>query len=250
MNFIVNFPLTRLRNNDYFQYMTDVKGLVTQATPAALNVEEEAVAFDNSFTALDEAINVDQGSVFTEKIQSADLRRDYTWTALNGRVKATLYSPIPEEVEAAKHLERVFNLYGGIRYLSLKEQTAAATNLNNDLKKPKMAVHCQTIGITPWVLAHEAENTAVNDLQNQRDSEKANRNYTKAKEVRVAFDEVYNALVNRINAMVTLRMATPVIENFIIEVNQKIKNLENQLAVRQGHGDSGEEEPSDSPVEE
>jgi hypothetical protein len=250
MNFIVNFPLTRLRNNDYFQYMTDVKGLVTQATPAALNVEEEAVAFDNSFTALDEAINVDQGSVFTEKIQGADLRRDYTWTALNGRVKATLYSPIPEEVEAAKHLERVFNLYGGIRYLSLKEQTAAATNLNNDLKKPKMAVHCQTIGITPWVLAHEAENTAVNDLQNQRDSEKANRNYTKAKEVRVAFDEVYNALVNRINAMVTLRMATPVIENFIIEVNQKIKNLENQLAVRQGHSDSGEEEPSDSPVDE
>lgn len=250
MNFIVNIPLTRLRNNDYFQYMTDVKGLVTQATPAALNVEEEAVAFDNSFTALDEAINVDQGSVFTEKIQGADLRRDYTWTALNGRVKATLYSPIPEEVEAAKHLERVFNLYGGIRYLSLKEQTAAATNLNNDLKKPKMAVHCQTIGITPWVLAHEAENTAVNDLQNQRDSEKANRNYTKAKEVRVAFDEVYNALVNRINAMVTLRMATPVIENFIIEVNQKIKNLENQLAVRQGHGDSGEEEPSDSPVDE
>jgi hypothetical protein len=134
--------------------------------------------------------------------------------------------------------------------LSLKEQTAAATNLNNDLKKPKMAVHCQTIGITPWVLAHEAENTAVNDLQNQRDSEKANRNYTKAKEVRVAFDEVYNALVNRINAMVTLRMATPVIDNFIIEVNQKIKNLENQLAVRQGHSDSGEEEPSDSPVDE
>nr|WP_321487600.1 hypothetical protein [uncultured Draconibacterium sp.] len=75
MNFIVNFPLTRLRNNDYFQYMTDVKGLVRQATPAALNVEEEAVEFDNSFTALDEAINVDQGSVFTEKIQSADLRR-------------------------------------------------------------------------------------------------------------------------------------------------------------------------------
>lgn len=250
MNFIVNIPLTRLRHNDYFQYMADVKGLVVQATPATLNVEEEAVAFDNSFTALDEAINVDQGSVFTEKIQDADHRRDNTWTALNARVKATLFSPIPEEVEAAKHLERVFNLYGNIRNLSLKEQTAAATNLNNDLKKPKMAVHCQTIGITPWVLAHEAENTAVNDLQNQRDSEKANRNFAKAKEVRVVFDEVYNALINRVNAMVTLRMATPEIENFIIEVNQKIKNLETQLAARQGRSDSGEEESSDTPAEE
>ena len=249
MNFIVNFPLTRLRNNDYFQFMADVKGLVTQATPVALNVEEEAVEFDNSFTELDEAINVDQGSVFTEKIQDADLRRDYTWTALNGRVKATLYSPIPDEVEAAKHLERVFNLYGGIRYLSLKEQTAAATNLNNDLKKPKMAAHCNTIGITPWVTAHEAENNAVNDLQNQRDSEKANRNAAKVKEVRLAFDEVYNKLVNRINAIVTMRMATAVTENFILEVNQKIKNLETQLAARQAHAASGEEEPSDTPTE-
>ncbi len=113
-----------------------------------------------------------------------------------------------------------------------------------------MAVHCETIGITPWVLAHEAENNTVNDLQNQRDSEKANRNTAKVKEVRLAFDEVYNALVNRINAIVTLRMATPEIGNFIIEVNQKIKNLETQLAARQGHSDNGEEEPSDTPVEE
>ncbi len=113
-----------------------------------------------------------------------------------------------------------------------------------------MAVHCETIGITPWVLAHEAENTAVNDLQNQRDSEKANRNFAKAKEVRLAFDKVYETLVNRVNAMVTLRMATPVIENFIIEVNQKIKNLENQLAARQGHSDSEDEEPADTAAEE
>ncbi|MCY1721942.1 DUF6261 family protein [Prolixibacteraceae bacterium Z1-6] len=250
MDFIETIPLTRLRNNDYFQFMADVKGLVAQATPTTLNVEEESVAFDNSFTELDEAINVDQGSIFTEKVQDADHKRDNTWTALNERVKATLFSPIPEEVEAAKHLERVFNLYGNIRSLSLKEQTAAATNLNNDLKKLKMAVHCETIGITPWVLAHETENTAVNDLQNQRDSEKANRNAAKVREVRLAFDEVYNKLVNRINAIVTMRMATAETENFILEVNQKIKNLETQLAARQAHAASGEEESSDTPTEE
>lgn len=250
MSYIDNIPLPRLRNNDYFQFMTDIKGLIAQATPTALNVEEESVNFDNSFSELDEAINVDQGSVLSEKIQDADHRRDTTWTALNERVKATLFSPIPEEVEAAKYIERVFNLYGNIRRLSLKEQTAAATNLNNDLKKREMAVHCQTIGIMPWVLAHETENNTVNDLQNQRDSEKANRNTAKAKEVRLAFDNVYNALVNRINAIVTLRMVTPEIDNFILEVNQKIKNLETQLAARQAQSASGEEESADTPVEE
>ncbi|WP_321348712.1 DUF6261 family protein [uncultured Draconibacterium sp.] len=250
MSYINNIPLPRLRNNDYFQFMADVNGLIAQATPTALNVEEESVAFDNSFTELDEAINVDQGSVLTEKIQDGDHRRDTTWTALNERVKATLFSPIPEEVEAAKHLERVFNLYGNIRKLSLKEQTAAATNLNNDLKDREMAVHCQTIGIMPWVLAHETENNAVNDLQNQRDSEKATNNAAKVKEVRLAFDEVYKELVNRINAIVTLRMATPEIENFILEVNQKIKNLETQLAARQGHSAGGEEDSTQPTVPE
>ncbi|WP_163326034.1 DUF6261 family protein [Draconibacterium mangrovi] len=250
MNFIKSIPLTRLRNNDYFQFMADVKSLIAQATPAALNVEEESVDFNNSFTELDEAINVDRGSVLTEKVQDADHRRDTTWTALNERVKATLFSPIPEEVEAAKHIERVFNLYGNIRYLSLKEQTAAATNLNNDLKDRDMAVHCQTIGIMPWVLAHETENNTVNDLQNQRDSEKANLNSAKVKEVRLAFEGVYKALVNRINALVTLRMATPEIENFILEVNQKITNLEIQLAARQGQSASGEEESAEATVEE
>ena len=250
MNFIKSIALTRLRNNDYFQFMADVQALIAQATPKTLNVEEESIAFDSSFTELDEAINVDQGSVLTEKIQDADHRRDTTWTALNERVKATLFSPIPEEVEAAKHLERVFNLYGNIRYLSLKEQTAAASNLNNDLKGVDMAVHCETIGIMPWVLAHETENNAVNDLQNQRDSEKANRNTAKAKEVRLAFDKVYKALVNRIHALVTLRMSTPEIENFILEVNQKITNLEIQLAARQGQSASGDEESTDAPVEE
>lgn len=113
-----------------------------------------------------------------------------------------------------------------------------------------MAVHCQTIGIMPWVLAHETENNTLNDLQNQRDSEKANNNAAKVKEVRLAFEGVYKALENRINALVTLRMATPEIENFILEVNQKITNLEIQLAARQGQSANVEEESADTPVEE
>uniref|UniRef100_UPI003217972A DUF6261 family protein n=1 Tax=uncultured Draconibacterium sp. TaxID=1573823 RepID=UPI003217972A len=250
MSFIKNIPLPRLRNNDYFQLMADIKAMLTQATPTTLNVVDEAAKFDTSFTALDEALNVDRGSVLTEEIQAADQERDNTWTALNERVKATLLCPIPEEVEAAKHIKRVFDLYGNIRKLSLKEQTAAATNLNNDLKKPGMAQHCETIGIMPWVLAHETETIEINNLQNQRDSENANKNSAKAKEVRLVFDKVYEELVNRINAMVTMRMLNPEIESFIREINQKIKNLENQLAARQGHRNKENQETTDTPEEE
>lgn len=250
MNFIDNIQLSRLRNNDYFQYMADVKGLVAQATPATLNVEDESLKFDNKFTELDQTLNVDRGSVLTEKIQELDAHCDNTWTSLNERVKATLFCPIPKEVEAAKHLKRVFDLYGNIRRLSLKEQTAAATNLYNDLKVSPHAENCQTIGIVRWVSAYENETIELNNLLNERDSEKAAKTTAKVKEVRLAFDPVYTELVNRVNAMVTLRMNTPEMDIFIKEVNQKIKNIEHKMALRQGHRDNGEEETPDTPNQE
>lgn len=50
--------------------------------------------------------------------------------------------------------------------------------------------------------------------------------------------------------MVSLNMVTPEIENFIKELNQKIKTIETTLAAREGRRDSGEEEPPPAPEED
>ncbi len=50
-------------------------------------------------------------------------------------------------------------------------------------------------------------------------------------------------MVERVNALVSLNMQTPEIENFVIELNQKIKTLETTLAMREGRNDNDEEEP-------
>lgn len=235
---IIKVLFSKFRNGEFFQFMTDVKEMVIDATPAALNMKEEFAVFDAAYVKLDEELRVDQGSVLTEKLQNSDALRDNYWSALNERIKATLLCPFPEEVEAAKGLKRVFDLYGNIRYLSYNEQTAASSNLTDDLDKAKNAAYCATIGITHWVTELKTENVEFQNLLNQRNTEYANKNSGNVKEVRLAIEPLYEEIIDRINAMVTLKLVTPDIETFVKELNQKIKYYENTLALRAGRKES------------
>lgn len=247
---ILKVLLSKFRNGEHFQFMTDVKEMIVGATPAALNVEDEFTAFNAGYVKLDTELRVDQGSVLTEKLQAQDALRDSTWSALNERIKATLLCPVAEEVEAAKSLKRVFDLYGNIRYMSYNEETAAASNLTDDLESAENAPHCATIGITHWVTGLKTENSDFTNLLNQRNTEYANKNSGNVKEARLLIDPLYEEIVNRVNAMVTLKMTTPEIEKFIKQLNQKIKYYENTLATRAGRKDSGEEDVPPIPDED
>ena len=118
MERIENIVLNRFRNNEHFQYMTDVNGMVIKATPTALNVDGVFTKYSTAYINLDEVLRIDQGSIKTEQLTEFDSLRDKTWSALYARTKATLQSPIAEEAESAKIIKRVFDLYGNVRRLA------------------------------------------------------------------------------------------------------------------------------------
>ena len=243
MKKILNLLLYKLRNGEYFQFMSDFKSLLVALTPAAIHSETEFEEFEAGLTKLDDELRVDQGSVLTEELQNLDTDRDNTWRAIDMRINATLLCTIPEEMEAAKRLRRVVDLYGDIRRVTYNEQTAGLTNLYGDLTKQKNAGFVTTCGLDTWVTHLNELNIAFKDKQNERDTELANKNSGNAKAVRLEIDPLYQLMVERVNAMVSLNMQTPEIENFIVELNQKIKTLETTLAMREGRNDSDEEEP-------
>ncbi|WP_347839796.1 DUF6261 family protein [uncultured Draconibacterium sp.] len=245
---ILSLLLYKLRNGEYFQFMSDFKNLLEALTPAAIHSEAEYAAFDTAFTKLDEELRVDRGSVLTEELQNIDLDRDNAWRAIDMRINATLLCTIPEEVEAAKRLRRLFDLYGDIRRVSYNEQTAALTNLGGDLAQRENAGFVATCGLGNWVTRLNELNLAFKAKQNERDTELANKNSGNAKAVRLEIDPLYELMVERVNALVSLNMQTPEIENFIIELNQKIKTLETTLAAREGRKDSGELEEPPTPT--
>ena len=246
MELINSIYLHSLRNNEHFQFMTDVKNSIETATPAALGLEPVYRGFKTKYNRLNAALAVDRGSTFTEKINDSDEKRDRYWSAVNGRLTATLHCPIAEEVEAAKALKRIFDLYGNVRKMSYNEETAALTNLTEDYEKPKNAAHCQTVGITHWVAGLKQENKNTQELINARNAELANKESGDVKAERAGIDPEYNKIVERLNAMATLDMASPEAQDFIRQLNQRIIYYNDTLAAREGRNAS--EKNEDTPA--
>lgn len=242
MELIHSINLPRLRNNEHFQFMTDVKNSIETATPAALGVEPVYPGFQEKYDRLNAALLVDRGSTLTEKINVSDEKRDSYWSAVGGRLRATLLCPIAEEVEAATALLRIYDLYGNVRKMSYNEETAALANLVEDYEKPKNAAHCQTVGITHWITGLKQENNNLQELINARNTELANKESGDVKAERAEIDPEYSKIVVRLNAMATLDMASPEAQEFIRQLNQRIKYYNDTLAAREGRNAAEEEE--------
>ena len=247
---ILTIALYKLRNGEYFQFMTAFKSLLDILTPAVLHSEDEFTEFNAALVKLDDELRVDKGSVLTEELHAIDSDRDSLWRAIDMRIDATLLCTVEKEVEAAKRVRRVFDLYGDIRKISFNEETAGLTNLLGDLEKAENVGFVTTCGLTKWANALADLNEAFIAKQNERDTELANKNSGNAKAVRIEIDPLYELMVERVNALISLNMQTPELENFVKELNQKIKTLENTLAAREGRKDTGEEEePTASEVD-
>lgn len=247
---IIEIALYKLRNGEYFQFMTAFKSLLELLTPAAIHSEDDFAKFDTALTKLDDELRVDKGSVLTEELHSIDRDRDSLWRAIDMRIDATLLCTVDKEMEAAKRLRRVFDLYGDIRKISFNEETAGLTNLLGDMANEENAGFVTTCGLTKWANVLSGLNKAFVAKQNERDTELANKNSGNAKAVRIEIDPLYELMVERVNALISLNMQTPELENFIKELNQKIKTLEITLAGREGRKDTGEEEEPPAPEED
>ena len=246
MGKITKLVLSLLRNNEHFQFMTDVKNGMETATPVSLNMETVFPEFTSAYDDLNSALLVDQGSVKTEQLTALDELRDRTWSALGERIRATLICPIEAEAESAKVLKRVFDLYGNIREMSYNEETAGVTNLIEDLEKPENAEHCNTLGMLHWVDTLKQQNNGFQSLQNARNAELANKESGDVKAARDGIDPVYEKIVDRANALVELDMASPELQAFIRELNQRIKYYKETLAIRSGRrAETAEEIPAD-----
>lgn len=244
---ILNLFLYKLRNGEYFQFMSDFKRLLQNLGAAAIHSESEFETFKTALAQLDEELRVDQGSVLTEKLQYFDTGRDSCWRAIDMRIDATLLCTIEKEVEAAKRIRRIIDLYGDVRKISYNEETAALSNLLGDLTREENAGFVATCGLNKWVTTLSDLNAAFKSTQDERDTELANKNSGNAKAVRLEIDPLYEQMVERTNAMVSLNMQTPEIEAFIKELNQKIKTVDTTIAAREGRSNSDNEATPDQP---
>lgn len=224
--------LAPLRNNEHYQFMTDVDNLITTHTPVELGIEGLYPAFKTALNAEDATMRTELGSILSKEVDRLDTLRGNTSTAIGLKVKATELSPFDYETQSAAVVKRIIDLYGDLRNKSYNEETAGNTNLTDDLLKPENAVHLQNVGISLWVTELKSENVQFQTEFDKRNDELAERESGDVRAIRSQVDPAYEQLVERINGAITLEVAKPAVANFTQSLNEKIRYYKTTLAAR------------------
>lgn len=232
MTTIELFSLHNFRNNEHFQFMTDVDQLITTATPLELAIDGLYPSFKTALTAEDATMRTELGSIRSKTIEDLNALRGKTWNAISLRVKSTQLSPIAMEAESAMIIKRIIDLYGDVRSKTLNEESAAITNLVNDLMQPANTNHLNLNGIFTWVNELKMENEHFQTVFNERNAEFAERESGDVRAIRLQIDPLYEKLVERINATIVMEIAKPAAISFVSQLNEKIKYYKTTLAAR------------------
>lgn len=232
MTKIEPIDLRTLENNEHLQFMAGFDNLVSTHKSAILGAEVLYGVFKNTLMAEDLAFRVEQGSIVSLTLDRLDRQRDKTWYAISLRIKATLQSPLEEEVQSAQVVEKIINLYGDICALTNGEQSEAIAHLTDDLQHPVIGLHINKIGLTEWVSELKRQNEKFTSVMNDRNSDFAGRESNDVKAARTLLDPVYLQLVEKINAALILEFALPEVITFAGKLNEKIKYFKTPLVYR------------------
>jgi hypothetical protein len=243
MNKIEFFSLHNLRNNEHFQFLTDVDVLIAKLLATELGLNGVYPNFKDALAAEDKAMRVELGSSKSKPVEDLDKSRDKTWNAIFRKAKATLLSPFEEEAQSAVLVMRIIDLYGDPRFLPFNEESAAITNLVNDLQVPANAVYVEEIGLTAWVEELKKQNMNFQELFNDRNAEYSGRESGDVRATRMIIDPLYQKIVDKVNATLELEVAKPTATAFVGEINQKIKYYKTVLAARESRNNDKKTPP-------
>ena len=244
MQKLETIALTRLRNNEHFQFMTDVDQLINTFQPSELAIDSLYPAFKTALTSEDAAMRVEIGSIKSKSIEELDKLRDKTWNAISLRIKATQLSPLDNEAESAEVIRRIIDLYGDIRTKSYNEESAGISNLVADLQKSENTDHINRVGIQRWVTELKKQNDDFQLVFNERNTELAGRESGDVKAIRLQLDPLYEKIAERINATIVLEIAKPVAFEFISQLNEKINYYKTTLVSRSARSKTEETTPT------
>ena len=197
---ISKVEMTRLRNDEHFQYHTEFKDLISKHGAKALKIEALYESYLSLYDKEDEGIKKIIKSALTAEIQDADKARDAIWSGMKSMNSAALNHFDPEVVEAGKRLKVLFDTYGNVAKKPLNEQTSAVYNILQELQGA-YAADAKTVGIERWVAELKARNEVFDKLMKERFDEAALKSDVVVREARAALDTAYRGIIERIGAL-------------------------------------------------
>ena len=235
MNEIDEINLARFSNSKHCVFMQEFDRLLTIYPVQQPVITELAATFKQALIYEDAVLSVWRGSSLSKLIFKSNARRLMTWSAISDKVKAYLQSPFEGEVADGKVVNRVLQNFGSVRHRNYNERTTALMLLTEHFMSEEYAASVEQLGLTAWVAELKRENDEFNSLMDERYVEKGGQVKGNARSARKQTDELYRALVLKINALVNLGLATEPTDHLIAQQNQRIKEAKMSLAMHEGH---------------
>lgn len=246
---ILKIRFKYLRNEEWFQFFTDLKMLIQKYGPGTLQIQELYDRLLTQYTDVDAILEVLRKSQLTQKIAEMDTRRDHLYRGLVDTARAALNHPDTGKKEAAQALSDLFAHYGNATRYSADQETAVLHNLLQDLDTPPAQTYVGLLQLSDWTQQLYNANNTYAMLVHQRNAEISTRPDGNVGELRPNLQATYADITERIRALALV--TDPAVYDpapFVNELNTFIKHY-NALAARRhpNHpADDADELPDDT----
>jgi hypothetical protein len=229
--FIKKFRFQNLQNEEHVAFNAYVQAYITETGATTLNVETQAAAHAQKFEAEKSVLNLVQKNTYTERLIAADEARDKPIRGFFKVVKGMLNHFNPNVEQAAYNINIINQSFAEITYLSNEKQTAAVDSFLAALRAKNADI--ETLGLKDWVTEIETtQNVFVTVVKSRNEEDDAKPMYN-MKAARNETDVTYRALVDRINAFITIE-GNAKYANFVTKLNGRIDQFERAMAQRSG----------------
>ena len=229
MKQIDSFNIARLHTQEDFNFQTRVRNLAEEC----LTLETDKAMVDGykeNVNALDAALKQSDKNSFTALMNEADAKADKRWSATYAYAKAMMEHPEREKADAAATIVGLFQKYGVLTTMGFDEEYGRFANLIQDIAAlPAETKEC--IYFDSWFDAMDLAVCQFQDLRTEKTKEDSTRVIGWVKEARLAADNSYKLLVQRVNALVIVNGETAY-GNFIDRLNVMIAEAQALISGR------------------
>lgn len=201
---IKEYTGSTLRVGSFLEMMQEYCRLITELTPAALKLDNEAPVFLAKVDQLEKLVKRLRAFEETAGVATEDQTRDAVWKALFyvHRYLEALPETHPLYVYVNR-LSPVFHTYKNMHVSELMEQTAQVRGFLTEMARPANAEAAQKLGMDKLIAALETSNDSITQWNAARTTSayerQAELGEETSDEVRRQLINLYRGIVERIN---------------------------------------------------
>jgi hypothetical protein len=229
--FIKKIHLLELQNEEHAGFNTYLDDYITEAGAAVLDVEKQSGDHKLKLAVEKSVLDLVQKNTFTVRVNAADEARDKPIRGFFKVVNGLLHHFNPAVALAAYNINVINEKFSNVTYLSNEKQTTAEESYIAALKAAMADI--TTLGLTDWLTEIEATESAFIDLVKSRNNEDDVKPAMNMKAARTETDDAYDAIINRINAFITIN-GDAKYATFVTKLNNRIDQYNTAIAQRKG----------------